>query len=199
MTDNVVHFAEYRANRRPLDDALKAIERHPRLKDIDKAAIAALARYATDAGFFNLDQRERSAVTGLRKFPLMSALARVKKVELLHKANPYGPHKIGEVPTPDHVRKAERLFRVLTGLVLLGFTLKDTHSYGYEASWLVPKIWFPGEKLSERELVTAVRELDRLGYLVVAEIDEGDSGGARIRYLPARYDNFRQRRDRGGK
>ena len=34
MTDNVVHFAEYRANRRPLGDALKAIERHPKLKEM---------------------------------------------------------------------------------------------------------------------------------------------------------------------
>ena len=39
MIDNIVHLREYRANRRPLDDALKAIERHPRLKDIAKDMI----------------------------------------------------------------------------------------------------------------------------------------------------------------
>ena len=49
MTDNVVHLTEYRANRRPLDDALKAIGRHPKLKDIDKTAIAAPARKGMDA------------------------------------------------------------------------------------------------------------------------------------------------------
>ena len=107
MTAKLFDIEEFRrVRRRPLVGAFAAIERHPKLKDIDKAAIADLSRYATRDSFFDLDGRERQIVTGLDKWPLMSSLARVKKAGLLQKIDARGLHRIGEEPDEDSVRSA---------------------------------------------------------------------------------------------
>ena len=190
---NVVSIVEYRAKQTPLQEALAAVKHHRGLRDIDKAAIARLSRYATDQGFFDLDQRERGAVTGLKKFHLMSGLARVKKVGLLHKADCWRLHRIGEIPTEGTVQTAERLFAIHRGLKSLWLTLKDTDTQDYEASWLVPKIWSWSRGVTEKELTAAAQELGRLGYLAVVQVCEGDKGTATIRYRPAEYPDFCKR------
>lgn len=197
MIAEIINLTDLRARQSPLEVALAAVARHPELKEVDKRAVAALARVATDEGYFDLDQAERSAVTGLGKFQLMGFLRRVKDADLLHKMDGYGLFKIGAKPTDDESRKAERFFRIHMGLRMLSYNLGDTDTHPYQASWLVPKVWTAYEPLTEVELIAAIQELGRLGYLTVASVTD-EPNGALIQYRPAEYDDFRRRRPDDG-
>jgi hypothetical protein len=197
MTAEIINLTDLRARQSPLEVALASVEHHPKLRGVDKRAITALAGFATNAGFCDLDQSERSAIAGLGKFQLMGSFCRVKDADLLHKMDGYGLFKIGAKPTDDESRKAERFFRIHMGLRMLSYNLGDTDTHPYQASWLVPKIWTAYEPLTEVELIAAIQELGRLGYLTVASVTDGPNG-ALIRYRPAEYDDFRRLRPGDG-
>ena len=95
----VIDISGWRTKRPKLANALAAIAAHPNLNHTDKAVAGALAYYSTDYGFFDLSQRERSSITRLGKFPLMSALKHIKNVGLLHKCRSGSLHCIGEKPS----------------------------------------------------------------------------------------------------
>ena len=192
MTAEVVHLTARRAERSHLDNALAAIRWHPKLKHADKAAAAALARYATDDGFFDLDQRERMAVTRLGRWKLMSAFKRLKDSGHLHKADGYSLFRFGERPSEAEVLQAGRLFDLLPGLRHLAFTLSDTATHAYELTWLVPKA-------SPQELATQLRELHRIGLLDMLDLSVGDGGATMVRYdVPNSHEFARPRHGPSG-
>ena len=194
MTAEVIHLAASRAERSHLDNALAAIRRHPKLIGDDKAAAAALARYATDDGFFDLDQRERMAVTRLGKWKLMSAFKRLKDSGHLHKASD-SLFRFGERPSEVDVLQAEGLFDLFHGLRSLAITLGDTATQAYKLTWLVPKVGiYRRLKPSPQELATQLRELHRICYLDMLDLSAGDDGETMVRYaVPTSYEFARPR------
>lgn len=187
---NVVSLSDRRDAFSPLQSALKAIERHPKLRDLDKAVLKSLSARATETGYFNLDQLERQAVTALEhKFKLMGCLKRAKDAGLLHKIDHYRLFAITENLNAEHTKAAQHLFRIKGGFDNLFFALRDTGTRAYEASWFIPKIerW-SFEKLTEGELVDAVRELTRLRYFRIGIVEGNDP--TLIRFEPSRYSDF---------
>lgn len=191
----VVSLDAYRAGRSTLDDALAAVDRHPDLKDIDKAAISALARYATDEGFFALDQRERMAVTKLSRYRLNNALERVTDTELLRKVHHSRDlFRIGDEPDKALVERAYRLSEIHRGLEHLASFLEDTAAWSYEIAWLRPKVdrWaMCWPKISNEELLAGVKDLGRFNYLAFLEITENKAGEPKVRYQPTDFRNIR--------
>ena len=185
MSAEVIHLATRRDDLSPLDKTLAAIRRHPNLQDRDKAAAEALSRYTTDIGFFQLDWRERRAVTKLTKSKEATTLKRLKATGLLHAARWGDLFRFGTKPTDAELSRARPLFDLLGELRSLELTLHDTWTYDYELAWLVPKVAYyarPWRRPSPEYLAKQLSELYRLGYLVGLNLFVGEGGKSMVRY-----------------